>query len=139
METTFTNSVATVSIDHENKWVFAEWTAAFSPSGWDEANVALVDAFKKSGFNAYLSDNRKAVLLKPEQQERAQTVYGPMLVQAGMRFVAFVQPASIFTKLSEDRLVENVGGIMTISQFPSIESGQNWLREMVANSAQGGN
>jgi hypothetical protein len=74
-----------------------------------------------------LTDSRKAGPVLDEDVDYFRTEVLPDMERAGVRFLAIVRPASVFTRMTVDEMTQNAG-LLTVRVFDSVREAREWLK-----------
>ncbi len=74
-----------------------------------------------------LTDSRTAGPVLGEDVDYFKTHVMPEMQKAGIRFLAIVMPASLFTRMTIQEMTEN-SGLVTVKYFDSMREAREWLQ-----------
>ncbi len=96
-----------------------------------DALLKGVDAMRQYRAQKWLSDDRLNPVLKPEDNEWALTEWAPLVMKAGWKYWAIVQPANLVAKLRMDKnsKVFAEKGV-TVQFFSDPDEALRWLESV---------
>lgn len=119
----------TIERDDEMKCLIQTWKG-FAKS--NEFRAAINDSlafFVKGGIDKIISDTKEFSLVKKEDTDWVAQVITPQMVQHGLRYMAFVVPKNVFTKISVDNFKEGANSVVSIRYFDEVALAKQWLTE----------
>lgn len=125
--------------DDVRQCVHTEWKAFANSAEFRAALMRALDVIRDKHAIGYVSDTRKVKVVVHEDQNWANEVWIPLLVDAGVQRFALVTAASGLGKLNvEDviNMVDNRGLLMR--GFASLDEAWRWLAEIPKRPATAG-
>lgn len=125
--------------DDVRQCVHTEWKAFANSAEFRAALMRALDVIRDKHAIGYVSDTRKVKVVVHEDQNWANEVWIPLLVDAGVQRFALVTAASGLGKLNvEDviNMVDNRGLLMR--GFASLDEAWSWLGEIPKRPATAG-
>lgn len=120
--------VASVSWDEDAQLVLVEWQGWASPTEFAALLEAEIVALRKHKGSRMLADCRRQKGLSAADQDRANEVWLPRALAAGLKRLAVVVPSS---GLAEANLKERLGKVrpeaLEVAYFPTPEEARDWL------------
>lgn len=120
--------VASVRWDEPGQLVLVEWKGWANPSEFSELLEAEIAALRKHRGTRMLADCREQKGLTAADQDRANEVWLPRALVAGLRRFAVVLPSS---GLAAANLKERLGkvrpGALELAYFATPEEARDWL------------
>lgn len=116
---------ATIYIDAAKKRLYQAWFGYLTVEQFKAAIDLSVECFKKNELTTILSDTTHQAVLAKEGSDYAASVM-PVLMENGLKKIAFVLPKSIFTKLAVQNFTDQSQNGVTGS-FSSPEEAEQWL------------
>jgi SpoIIAA-like len=120
--------VASVRWDEDGKLVLVEWQGWANPSEFAALLEAEIVALRKHKGSRMLADCRRQKGLSAADQDRANEVWLPRALAAGLKRFAVVVPSS---GLAEANLKERLGKVraqaLEVAYFPTPEEARDWL------------
>ncbi len=95
-----------------------------------DAFMAGLETMKKYGACKWLSDDRNNPVLDPEDRKWSQEVWHPLVMQAGWKYWAIVQPDRVIARTRMERLAEMLAfSGLTAQIFSSVDEAMAWLEQ----------
>jgi hypothetical protein len=120
--------VASVTWDEERQLVLVEWRGWADPSEFAALLEAEIVALRKHKGSLMLADCRRQKGLSAADQVRANEVWLPRALAAGLKRFAVVLPSS---GLAAANLKERLGKVraeaLEVAYFPTPEEARKWL------------
>jgi SpoIIAA-like len=120
--------VASVRWDEDGKLVLVEWQGWANPSEFAALLEAEIVALRKHKGSRMLADCRRQKGMSAADQDRANEVWLPRALAAGLKRFAVVVPSS---GLAEANLKERLGKVraqaLEVAYFPTPEEARDWL------------
>lgn len=93
-----------------------------------EVMLAGAEAMKKYKANKWLSDDRKNPVLAPDDLEWSNTVWTKMVMEAGWKYWAIVQPEALIAKMRMDKLAQKWSDRgLAVQFFTDPDEAMKWL------------
>jgi len=121
------NDYVKITFDQNKKRLTQKWNDFATSNIFREAIDKTTDFVKENDVKTILSDTLNQKVVKSEDADYAAGVI-PILVENGMKAMAFVVPENVFTQLSLNKFSSSVKGDTT-GYFKSIAEAENWLDE----------
>ena len=94
-----------------------------------KALMAGMEAMKQNSAQKWLSDDRNNPVLHPEDQHWATDVWQPLVITAGWKYWAIVQPLHSLAKLRMHNLAEEYAALgVTVELFSDPDKALAWLK-----------
>jgi hypothetical protein len=120
--------VASVKWDEDGQFVLVEWQGWANPSEFAALLEAEIVALRKHKGSLMLADCRKQKGLSAADQVRANEVWLPRALAAGLKRFAVVLPSSGLAAANlKERLGRVRAGTLEVAYFPTPEEGRAWL------------
>jgi hypothetical protein len=120
--------VASVSWDEAGQLVLVEWQGWANATEFSELLEAEITALRKHHGTRILADCRRQRVLNPAEQDRANTVWLPRALAAGLKWFAVVVPSSALAEANlKERLGEVRAGALEVAYFATPEEAREWL------------
>jgi hypothetical protein len=121
--------VASVRWDEDSQIVLVEWQGWANPSEFAALLDAEVVALRKHKSSRMLADCRRQKGLRATDQVRANEVWLPRALAAGLRRFAVVLPSSGLAAANlKERLGKVPPGALELAYFATPEEAREWLR-----------
>jgi hypothetical protein len=112
----------------EQPWLHADWIGFIDSERGQKACLAIVDALMHTGVSLLLNDNRNQSGPWPKLDEWLATVWVPALSGAGLKRMAHIHSASIFTQVSAKRFAQDVIQGIEFAHFDDENQAIEWLQ-----------
>ncbi len=89
-----------------------------------------LELFKQHKANKIISNTKNFAVVRKEDTDWVATQITPLLVQNGLRYMAFILPSSAFTKLSVDNFKSKADDVVQIRYFDDQQMAEAWLESM---------
>jgi hypothetical protein len=94
-----------------------------------DALMAGLDAMKRYGANKWLSDDRKNPVFNADDQQWAREVWAPLVVKAGWKYWAIVEPEKALARVRMEASAERYAKLgVTVKTFDSPDEALKWLK-----------
>ena len=118
-----------IEINPNNDWIYLDWVGYQDENRTKEGMKRYLDLMKKNGIKKILNDNRHQHGPYPKGiNEWIGKEWLPEAKRIGFKAGATILSTKVFSKMSANNLVQNVGGV-TYKNFEKIDGAVNWLRE----------
>ena len=89
---------------------------------------AGAECFEKYQATKWLSDDRDNPVVRQDDGEWAETVWGPRVIRAGFKYWAIVQPARTVSKLQMRKWIDRYRRLgVTVQMMETVEDAMAWL------------
>jgi len=120
--------VASVKWDEDGQFVLVEWQGWANPSEFAALLEAEIVALRKHKGSLMLADCRRQKGLSAADQVRANEVWLPRALAAGLKRFAVVLPSSGLAAANlKERLGRVRAGTLEVTYFPTPEEARAWL------------
>jgi hypothetical protein len=120
--------VASVKWDEDGQFVLVEWQGWANPSEFAALLEAEIVALRKHKGSLMLADCRRQKGLSAADQVRANEVWLPRALAAGLKRFAVVLPSSGLAAANlKERLGRVRAGTLEVAYFPTPEEARAWL------------
>lgn len=122
--------VATVSWDELTETVLVEWEGWANSAEFSALLDAEVRALRDHHGSRLLADCRRQRVLSPADQDRADRVWLPRALAAGLKRFAIVLPVSALAAINlRDRLGKVPSDSLEVAYFGTVQDARDWLRQ----------
>lgn len=95
-----------------------------------DAFMTGLEVMKKYGTCKWLSDDRKNPVVAPEDRKWSLEVWHPLVIKAGWKYWAIVQPDRTIAKTRMERIAEMAAlSGLTIQIFDNVDDAMAWLEQ----------
>ncbi|MEO1051551.1 MAG: hypothetical protein AAFX87_13050 [Bacteroidota bacterium] len=114
-----------VEYDQENKLMYLNWVGFQNKEMIMESGGKILELFSsKSDCSRVLNDNRLVEGPWQDAAEWTQTVWFPQMMEAGLKYFAWIFSPNIFAELSAKQAMPEADGIKA---FEGISPAKEWL------------
>ena len=120
------------AIDYEPtlKCVIQTWRGFAGSQNFRASILKTIEVFKEYDAEAIISNTQNAELVKPSDADWVATYANPILIQEGLRRIAFIIPNSVLLQWSVDHFMqETTGQQLTMQYFDNIDKAKAWIAE----------
>jgi len=129
--TALSNAFITVWYHSDQKIVHHQIHKYICGSPLREANNVGTELLRQHGACKWLSDDRNAGPLPPEDLQWAHDVFTPSAVKAGWKYWALVLPEKAVAQMNMKRFqAEFAQAGVTVQTFSDPEAGMTWLESL---------
>jgi hypothetical protein len=122
--------VASVKWDEDGRLVLVEWQGWADPTEFAALLEAEIVALRKHKGSLMLADCRRQKGLSAADQLRADEVWLPRALAAGLKRFAVVLPSSGLAAADlKERLGKVPAGALELAYFPTLEEARDWLAQ----------
>ncbi|GAB2543900.1 hypothetical protein GCM10027189_28570 [Rufibacter soli] len=122
----FGNVYLTITLDHENRWIFAKWQGYSTEDAIKTGIEAYTEILEKGDFHSILVDTREMIGSWNHSLPWVLNEWAPQAAIAGLQYYAMVVKPETFAEASADAFYEQVR-YFKAKVFEDIESAENWL------------
>jgi hypothetical protein len=120
--------VASVRWDHDGQLVLVQWEGWANSAEFAALLDAEVHALQQHRGSRVLADCRRQKVLNPADQDRANLVWLPRALAAGLKRFAVVLPSSGLAEVNlKDSLAKVPAGELDVAYFATVEEAREWL------------
>lgn len=115
--------------DEELESVFMEWTGFVQGEAFKQTvNQGLELLMAQKGCK-WLADLSQMGVIAQEDQRWLDEEWFPRAAQAGVKYIAMIQPAKVLSQMSVRRVTAKTGGLeIETAYFDSPETAKEWLK-----------
>ena len=118
-----------IEINPENDWIYLDWIGYQDEKRTKEGMSKYLELMKSHRIKKILSDNRNQHGPYPAGIDQwIGSEWLPEAIRIGFKAGATVLSPKVFSKLSANNLVQNVGGV-TYKNFEKMDEAVNWLKQ----------
>ena len=123
----FERPYVTLELDEPFKCLTQRWKGFADSQQFREGITKSLEVFQQKQIDKIISDTQNASLVKKEDTDWVATTITPKLVQCGLRRIAFIIPANVFTQMSVDNFKNETKGGVRIQYFDDYEKAKEWI------------
>ena len=129
-------SFITISYSTTHEWIYANWVGEQNLESVKKGCNQLLFAMQELGYRKVLNDNRGVMGNWSEAAEWAGCEWFPEMVEAGLRYFAWVVPANFDSRIATELTIYYTKDPV-IATFDSLEEARCWLKSISANPDPG--
>jgi len=120
--------VAAVTWEEDGRFVLVDWQGWANPTEFAALLEAEIVALRKHKGTLMLADCRRQKGLSAADQVRADEVWLPRALAAGLKRFAVVLPSSgLAAAMLKERLGKARASALEVAYFPTLEEARAWL------------
>ena len=124
----FTEKYIKLEYIEEHQCIIEHWKGYLSSEEWKYYHDEILLPFvKKNKVLRVISDTKQLSVICKEDAEWLTAVFLPKLVKEGVKYVVFVIPDDLFTKISVDNFREGAEKLVIVKYFLELVEAQNWI------------
>ena len=127
-------SYVTIERDDQLKCLIQTWKGFAKSENFREAINQSLEIIKKGGLDKIISDTKDAALVSKDDTKWVAQVVTPQMVQHGLRYMAFIVPANVFTQIAVDNFKEDADSVVKIRYFDQVEDAKDWMSKSMATA-----
>ncbi|MFC6998754.1 hypothetical protein [Rufibacter roseus] len=107
--------------------LYAYWYGVQSEETVKDGGYKMLSLIKEKPYNKLMNSNEHVIGSWDMALEWAENEWAPAMRKAGLRYLAYVVPASIFATLTVESLIQRIDDEFEIRTFKSEEQAEQWL------------
>ncbi|MGC3946471.1 MAG: hypothetical protein QM762_18435 [Chryseolinea sp.] len=124
MESLFKARNIEISYDPANKYIYCNWIGFQNKQSIMESGQVILDQLKKKSVHKVLNDNTQVTGPWQEAAEWTATVWFPEMINAGLRYFAWIFSQNVFAELSAKKAMPAND---IVKSFKGIDEARKWL------------
>jgi len=119
-----------ITIRHNIEWsrLDVDWKGFQDVESVQRGGIKMLEMLRKAGVDQVLNDNTHVLGSWSEASDWAAQVWFPQMVEAGLRYFAWVYSPSTFSRMSAEKAADTPPGLVETRFFGDLESGAAWLQ-----------
>jgi hypothetical protein len=113
-----------ISYDPIHEYVYCNWIGFQNKEIIMKSGQVILELFQKNGYTKSLNDNESVTGPWQEAAEWTSTVWFPEMIQAGLKYFAWVLSPNIFAELSARKAMPQSD---VVKLFTSYDEAREWL------------
>jgi hypothetical protein len=113
--------------DDKLKCIIQHWKGFASSESFRQGIEKSIALFKDKSLDKILSNTRDFGMVKKEDTEWVNSYSMPLLLQNGLRYIAFVVPANVFSQISVENFKKGSKDSVEIRYFDDVEKAKEWM------------
>jgi len=118
---------ATIKYDKEKKWLFIDWEGFLTVDLVKKGSEELLKTFQSvENITKILVNNQKVSGPWNKANDWFVSDWNPRAIEAGLKYMAVIVSADIFTQLSLKGFIETNPGYL-VHSFEEVSAAEDWL------------
>ena len=130
LQTLFEASYITISYDHSNEWLLADWRGNQDLVSVKLGALELLRLMPLQRCHKILNDNALVTNMWSEAAEWGGTEWFPSMTAAGLQYFAWVYSPNLYSRLSTDLTLQFTVGNPVVATFDDMDTAKAWLKQM---------
>ncbi|OGX87455.1 hypothetical protein BEN47_10450 [Hymenobacter lapidarius] len=130
LQTLLETPYVTISYDHQNEWLFADWRGNQDMKSVQHGAMELLRLLPLHRCRKVLNDNTLVTSMWSEAAEWAGTECFPAMAAIGLEYFAWVYSPNLYSRLSTDLTLQFTAASPVVATFDDIETAKAWLSQM---------
>lgn len=126
----YSKPYVTIERDDQLKCLTQNWKGFATSEKFREAINATLNIFKQGGIEKLISNTKDFSLVKKEDTDWVAQVVIPQMVKHNLRYMAFVVPSNVFSKISVDNFKEEADKVVSIRYFDDLNKALEWFTQV---------
>jgi hypothetical protein len=126
----FTKPYVTIEHNADLACITQHWKGFAKSEEFRQGIEKSVEAFRQTRANKIISNTKDFAVVKKEDTDWVATQVTPLLVQLGLKYMAFIIPSSAFTKISVDNFKSKADDAVQIRYFDDQAKAKAWLESV---------
>ncbi|UOQ76229.1 hypothetical protein MUN84_16810 [Hymenobacter sp. 5516J-16] len=118
----------TVERNVRENWIHARWYGRQTLGTVMDGGLTYLNMLREKPCPYLLNDHSELVGTFTEANEWIQQVWTPLIMGAGLRYIAQVVSPDIFGQLSIENLQSRIADQLDLHLFEDVAAAQQWLR-----------
>lgn len=118
----------TIELDEKLQCLIQNWKGFATSEQFREGINQSVKFFQeKKNINKLISNTKDFAVVKKDDTDWVANSATPLMVQNGLKYMAFVLPTNVFTQVSVNNFKSKADDILQIQYFDDLEKSRQWL------------
>lgn len=113
--------------DDHLKCLIQHWKGYATSKDFREAIYKTIEHFKDKNLDKILSNTKEFNVVKKEDTDWANHYSMPLLIEHGLRYVAFVVPSNVFSQISVENFKKSSKEKVEIRYFEDVDKAKEWM------------
>ncbi len=123
----FERPYLTVAYDEELNCIQQNWKGFAKSHDFREGILKSVEFLEEKQADKILSNTKEFSVVKKEDTDWVAKEITPILVEKGMRKMAFIVPSNVFTQVSVNNFKDEANKIVSICYFDDVQKAKDWM------------
>ena len=130
LQTLFEAPHITISYDHLNEWLLADWHGNQDLASVQQGCQEMLRFLPLQHCHKVLNDNSCVTSMWSEAAEWAGKDWFPTMTTVGLQYFAWVYSPNLYSRLSTDLTLQFTVGNPIVATFDDIDTAKAWLTQM---------
>ena len=126
----FESDFLTLTFDYNHDWLYADWQGEQTLETVRAGSAQILEQLRRERCQKLLNDNRAVRGMWMDASEWIARELPPVLESAGLRYVAWVYSADVFSRLSAQHALEKTETPFLVLAFDDMDAARAWLSQM---------
>ena len=119
-----------ISYDHLHEWLYADWQGEQDLGSVQQGGHDIRRFLTQQRCHKILNDNRHVTGMWSDAAEWAGKDWFPAMMEAGLRYFAWVYSPNVYSRLSTDLTLQFAQGNVVIATFDDVDTARAWLAQV---------
>ncbi|GAA4295942.1 hypothetical protein [Nibribacter koreensis] len=116
-----------ISRKSDNSIVHAQWFGAQSEETVKGGGLKMLELMRERPYAKLLNCNKEVIGSWDTALEWVETEWAPEMRKAGLRYLAYVVPTSVFATMTVEMAIQRLGDDFEIRTFDDEQNAESWL------------
>ena len=130
----FQQPYLTIEYNEQIKCLSQHWNGYAKSEQFRLGIEKSIEIFKQKKPSKLISNTKELAIITNEDTQWAATYATPIMVENGLKHMAFVVPTNVFTQMSVDNFKNRSSSRLQIQYFDSLAKAQVWLGETLVSA-----
>jgi hypothetical protein len=123
----FEDSYLTISIDEYSQCLIQTWKGYARSEQFRKGIEASIELFQQQKLSKIVSNTKDFAVAQKEDTDWVASYATPILVEYGLKYMAFVMPVSSFAQVSVYNFKSQTDKMITIKYFVELDHARTWI------------
>lgn len=123
----FENQNIVIERDEQLKCLIQNWKGFATSERFREAIQKTIDLFEDKNLDKILSNTKDFGMVKKEDTEWVNAYSMPLLIENGLRYMAFIVPSNVFSQMSVQNFKKEMAGPVELRFYEDVEKAREWM------------
>ncbi|QHT66190.1 hypothetical protein GXP67_05655 [Rhodocytophaga rosea] len=123
----FQQPYLTIEYDAQSKCLSQHWKGYAKSEQFRAGITKSIELCQKHKPSKLISNTKELAIVTQEDTQWAATYATPMMVQHGLKHMAFIVPSNVFTQASVKSFKSEAEDKLQIAYFDELTKAQDWL------------
>jgi hypothetical protein len=123
----FEDSYLTISVDEYSQCLIQTWKGYARSDEFRRGIEASIELFQQQKLSKIISNTKDFAVAQKEDTDWVAGYATPILVEHGLKYMAFVMPVSSFAQVSVYNFKSQTDKMITIKYFVEFDHAKTWI------------